>query len=274
MDKIKKFMKKISKENFKNLFKKITAIFFLLIILSPISFSFAQTTTSKVTDVSTINADGKGLVPPCAHQDGPPCTLQDLFGMIKPIRDLLIYAVMIVVVGYTIYAGVGLVFYGDVPEYRQKLKKIFKNGVIAIIILVVAVSIIFAALVSFGFNQDILDVLKQIFSFNDFSFVNHALAQASTTASTSNQYVDLFPQQNFITILQKTIKFIINYIVAPILVMGVIWAGFRFVKAQGNPEELASAKKFGTWVLIAIAIAVAAPLLLNMVLSTIQGIIS
>ncbi|MDQ1281999.1 MAG: hypothetical protein QG630_350 [Patescibacteria group bacterium] len=270
-------MKKISKENFKNLFKKITAIFFLLIILSPISFSFAADPSSANTgapDISKINADGKGLVPPCAHQDGPPCTLQDLFGMIKPIRDLLIYAVMIVVVGYTIYAGVGLVFYGDVPEYRQKLKKIFKNGVIAIVILVVAVSIIFAALVSFGFNQNILDVLKQIFTFNDFSFVSHALAQSSTTASTSNQYVDLFPQQNFITILQKTVKFIINYIVAPILVMGVIWAGFRFVKAEGNPEELASAKKFGTWVLIAIAIAVAAPLLLNMVLSTIQSIIS
>lgn len=270
-------MKNVSKENFKNLFKKISAIFFLLIMLSSVSFSFAQdkaNSNNNAPDISKINADGKGLVPACARQDGPPCTFQDLFGMIRPIRDLLIYAVIIVIVGYTIYAAIGLVFYGDVPEYRQKLKKILKNGVIAIAILVTAVSLIFAALVSFGFNQDILKVLKQIFAFNDFSFVQHALAQASTTASTSNQYIDLFPKQNFITILQKTVKFIINYIVAPILVMGVIWAGFRFVKAEGNPEELASTKKFATWLLIAIVVAIAAPLLLNMVLATIQSIIS
>ncbi len=257
----------------KNLFKNILVIFFLLTTLGSLSFSFSQTSASSNTsapDISKINADGKGIVPPCAHSDGPPCTIQDLLGMIKPIRDLLIYAVMIVVVGYTIYAGIGLAFYGDIPEYRQKLKKIFKNGVIAIVILVTAVSLIFAALVSFGFNQDILKVLKQIFAFNNFSFVPHALAQ---TSSTSSQYVDLFPKQNFITILQKTIKFLINYIVAPILTMGVIWAGFRFVKAEGNPEELASAKKFATWLLIAIAVAVAAPLLLNIVLSTIQSII-
>lgn len=267
-------MKKSSKENLKNLFKKILTIFFLLIILSPISFSFAQTTTSAVSDISKINADGEGLVPACARQDGDVCTLKDLFGMIRPIRDILIYAVIIIIVGYTIYAGIGLVFYGDIPEYRQKLKKIFKNGVISIFILVLAASLVFAALVSLGFNEDILKVLKQIFTFNDFSIINHTFAQTSTATSTSSQYIDLFPKQNFITILQKTIKFLINFIVAPILTLGVIWAGFRFVKAEGNPEKLASAKKFATWVLIAIVVSVVAPLLVNMVLSTINEIIS
>lgn len=264
----------------KNLLKNITAVLFLFIILSSVSFSLAvipssaTSSNSGAPDISQINADGRGLVPPCAHQDSvTPCTLQDLFQMIKPLRDLLIYGVILIVVGYTIYAGVGLAFYGDVPGYREKLKKIFKNGVIAIIILVVAVSLVFAALVSFGFNQDILNILKQIFTFNDFSLFPHALAQSTTTASTSNQYVDLFPRQTFIGLIQKTIKFLISYIVAPILTIGVIVAGFRFVKAEGNPEELASAKKFATWMLIAIAVAVAAPLLLNLILSTIQSII-
>jgi uncharacterized membrane protein len=270
-------MKNISKENLKNVLKKISikifAIFFLLIIISPISFSFAANSTS-VTDVpSTIPTDGKGLVPPCAHQDGPPCTFQDLFGMLKPIRDILVYAVVIIIVGYTMYAGIGLVFYGNIPEYREKLKEIFINGVEALVILIIAAALVVAALVSFGFNQDILKVVKQIFAFNDFNFIPHAYAQASTTASTSNQYVDLFPKQNFITVLQRTIKFFIYYIAAPILSFGVIWAGFRFVKAEGNPEELASAKKFATWMVIAIAIAIAAPLLLNIFLSTLQAII-
>lgn len=259
---------------------KIFTIFFLLIIISPISFSFAAKSTSVTDTPSTIPTDGKGLVPACGHlaadgSAGPQCTLQDLFGMIKPIRDILIYAVVIIIVGYTMYAGIGLVFYGDIPEYRQKLKKIFKNGVIAIVILVVSASLIFAALISFGFNQDILAILKQIFAFNDFNFIPHALAQtgASTTASTSNQYIDLFPKQNFITVLQRTIKFFINYIAAPILSFGVIWAGFRFVKAEGNPEELASAKKFAMWMVIAIGVAIVAPLVLNIILSTIQSII-
>jgi len=257
----------------KNLLKKITVISFLLITFVPLSFSFAadpSNSNTGVPDISTINADGKGLVPDCAHlSSDKPCTLQDLFGMIKPLRDILVYAVVIIIVGYTIYAGIGLVFYGNIPEYRIKLKKIFKNGIIAIVILVVAASLIFAALVSFGFNQDILNVLKQIFTFNDFNLVNHALAQ-----TTGNKYIDLFPQQNFISVIQRTIKFFINYIAAPILSFGVIWAGFRFVKAEGNPEELASAKKFATWMIIAIAIAIATPLLLNILLSTIQDIIS
>ena len=261
----------------KNLFKNITSVLFLFIILSSLSFSFAQNPTSSndgAPDISQINADGRGLVPPCAHQDSvTPCTIQDLFQMIKPLRDLLIYGVILVVVGYTIYAGIGLAFYGDVPGYREKLKKIFKNGVIAIIILAVAVSLVFAALISFGFNQDILNILKQIFTFNDFNFIPHALAQTTTQATTSNQYADLFPQQGLVGTIQKVVKFGINYIVAPILTIGVIWAGFRFVKAEGNPEELASAKKFATWMLIAIAVAVAAPLLLNILLDTIQSII-
>lgn len=263
-----------------NLLKKVSIIFLLLITFSTISFSLAAVsdTNTGASDISTINADGKGLVPDCAHlaadgSAGEECTLQDLFGMIKPIRDILIYAVVIIIVGYTMYAGIGLVFYGDIPEYRQKLKKIFKNGVIAIIILVVAASLIFAALVSFGFNQDVLNILKQIFTFNDFGFIPHALAQTTTPVATNNQYIDLFPKQNFITILQNTIKFFIYYIVAPILSFGVIWAGFRFVKAQGNPEELASAKKFATWMVIAIVIAASVQLVVNILLSTIQGII-
>lgn len=275
-------MKNISKENFKNVFKKILikifAIFFLLIIISPISFSFAANPAS-VTDVpSTIPTDGKGLVPACAHlaadgSAGPQCTLQDLFGMIKPIRNILVTLVVIVTLGFAFYSGIVLVWSNDIPEYRQKIKKAFKASVIALIVLVVAPSLVVAALVSFGFNQDILGVIKQIFSFNDFNLIPHALAQASTTASTSNQYISLFPHQEPLNILQRAIRFFINYIAAPILSFGVIWAGFRFVKAEGNPEELASAKKFATWVVIAIAIAIVAPLALNILISTILAII-
>lgn len=285
MDKIKKIMKKFSHKNlFKKISIKIFTILFLLIILTPISFSFAQTfqgygggSSGGAGAGGSIPIDGKGLVPACAHlaadgSAGPQCTLQDLFQMFKPIRDILIYAVVIIIVGYTLYAGIGLVFYGDIPEYRQKLKKIFKNGVIAIVILITAASLVFAALVSFGFNQNILAILKQIFAFNDFNIIPHALAQ-TTTASTSNQYIDLFPQQGWLSTIQRAVKFFIYYIAAPILSFGVIWAGFRFVKAEGNPEELASAKKFATWMIIAIAIAIAAPLLVNMLAATIKAII-
>ena len=271
----------------KKLFKNIGTIVLFLIISFYFSslHSFAITTDNKGSggggatvenvDMGSIPTDGKGLVPECAHLGengsvGKECTLQDLFGMIKPIRDILIYAVVIVIVGFLVYSGIFLVLYGDIPENRQKLKKQIKNGVIAIIILVAAPSLIFAALVSFGFNQDILKVLKQIFAFNDFSFIPHALAQSTTT----NQYISLFPQQGIISLIQRTIKFFIYYIAAPILSFGVIWAGFRFVKAEGNPEELASAKKFATWVVIAIVVAIAAPLLVNILLSTIKEIIS
>ena len=43
---------------------------------------------------------------------------------------------------------------------------------------------------------------------------------------------------------------IVTIIMMPIIVLALIYGGFRFIKAQGNPTELEEAKKLFLWVLI------------------------
>ena len=43
---------------------------------------------------------------------------------------------------------------------------------------------------------------------------------------------------------------IVTIIMMPIIVLALIYGGFRFIKAQGNPKELDEAKQLFLWVLI------------------------
>lgn len=63
----------------------------------------------------------------------------------------------------------------------------------------------------------------------------------------------------------------------PIAVLFIVYAGFKFVMAQGNPEELSSARKNMLYTIIGIAIFVGASLIATVIVNTmvalgVQGI--
>lgn len=58
----------------------------------------------------------------------------------------------------------------------------------------------------------------------------------------------------------------------PIVALAIIYCGFLFVKAQGNPEELGKAKEALMYTLIGAAILLGAVGITNLVINTVTGI--
>lgn len=58
----------------------------------------------------------------------------------------------------------------------------------------------------------------------------------------------------------------------PIAVLFIVYAGFKFVLARGNPEKLAEARKNFLWTIIGIAIFLGAWLLASVVANTVNAL--
>jgi hypothetical protein len=58
----------------------------------------------------------------------------------------------------------------------------------------------------------------------------------------------------------------------PIAILFIIYAGFKFVMAQGNPSELAEARKNFVYTVIGIAIFVGASLIATVIINTVQAL--
>ncbi len=74
-------------------------------------------------------------------------------------------------------------------------------------------------------------------------------------------------QELLATILQAFVR-----IGIPIAVLFLVYAGFLFVKAQGNPEELNTAKRAFLWTLVGVAVLFGAEVLANIISGTIEGV--
>jgi len=73
----------------------------------------------------------------------------------------------------------------------------------------------------------------------------------------------------FLTALLK----VIIQIGTPVVVLAIIWTGFLFVKAQGNPDELKTARKAFFWTLIGALLVLGAVALSALVQGTVSEII-
>ena len=67
------------------------------------------------------------------------------------------------------------------------------------------------------------------------------------------------------------VVFIATDIGVIIAVLAIIWVGFKFIKAQGNPEELKEARKSFYAVVIGIAILIGASAIVNIVSNTLTS---
>ena len=77
---------------------------------------------------------------------------------------------------------------------------------------------------------------------------------------------------NTINQLINRILAVVILIAAPLAILAVIYSGFLFVKARGNPEKLTDARKTLTWTLIGIAILLGAQLLSTIISGTITSL--
>ena len=84
------------------------------------------------------------------------------------------------------------------------------------------------------------------------------------------------PEANctFINLLTAILENVVMPIVSVVVVVWIIWAGFTYVLAQGNPEELKKAHKRLLWSLVGAGILLGAEAISKVVQNTVTSLIT
>ncbi len=262
------------------LFKILPVIFIFIFSFSLFGKEVAAQSNSQtfggqaVQSIEGLSDSKKGLMTcdPYSDKKEEQCSPKDLVTLIKKLGRVSLYIIIIVLFVMLVIGGLGYVYYGKSPEYLNKWKKYLKNAVIAILLIVGVIALVLGILAATGFDSQLLNFLRQILAQNDFSFFQQAYAQEIPTPTTGadGEYTNFFPRETIGSLILKIIQVLINYVVAPALVLFTVWAGFLFVKARGNPQKLVEAKKFAMRVVIGIVVAAAASGVITVALNTLN----
>jgi hypothetical protein len=93
----------------------------------------------------------------------------------------------------------------------------------------------------------------------------------TTVTTTINNPLGTNGPQNIPDFIQAIIK-IVLIVGVPVVVLAIIYTGFLFVKAQGNPEEITKAKKSLLYTLIGAALLLGAFVIANAIGATVKDI--
>ena len=92
---------------------------------------------------------------------------------------------------------------------------------------------------------------------------SHSFAQTTTTTVPSQTSLDITLQNplgstaDIPSFIQKVLDGLV-ILLTPVIVIMFLWTGFSFVKAQGNPEELSTAKSSLLWTVVGAALVLGA----------------
>lgn len=89
------------------------------------------------------------------------------------------------------------------------------------------------------------------------------------TTKTSFELVNPLGIKNFCDLAKKLLDIIISLAV-PVAILFLVWAGFKFILARGNPTELGVARKNFMYVIIGIAVFLGAWTLASVISATIK----
>ena len=77
--------------------------------------------------------------------------------------------------------------------------------------------------------------------------------------------------QSFPALLTAILEFVVD-VGKYVIPLAIIYAGFKFVAARGNPEEIETARRTLFWILIGGAIILGAQVLKTVIIGTVEGI--
>lgn len=273
------------KNNLKKSPKKIIPSLFVFIIIFNLFFSINlnKTYAANEMDQSFQNienlSNGKtGILtcdPSADQYSEEACNPKDAILLGVKLFQFVIYLLIFALVFFSLYYAVGVVYNSDNPGYLKDKKKKLRKILVALGYAVFSIAVVFGILKTFGMDSKILDFVKGLFVNNNFDLIPHTYAQSIesiTEKSTNGEYTNFFPGLKFIPTVLTAIKLFISYLVAPALIGGAIWAGVRFVAAQGNPEKLKRAKKFALYVAIGIAFSAAIYPIASMILNSLNDV--
>ncbi len=128
-----------------------------------------------------------------------------------------------------------------------------------------------------------LIIFAFVFTFSlvkDMAYAQAGAAPCTGTNCTDSGSLGLnFKLKNPLTVntIQDAIKVIVNAVVRiaiPILVIFYIWSGLEFIFARGNPEKLKKAKNMFFYTIIGTLLILGAWTIVNIVIGTVNSIIS
>lgn len=73
-------------------------------------------------------------------------------------------------------------------------------------------------------------------------------------------------------LIKTIIDFLLLDILSPVAIIAILFAGFKYVSAQGNPGEIKKAHDIFYYVVIGMVVAFAAWLIVNTILTTLTGV--
>ncbi|MBI5004834.1 MAG: hypothetical protein HZC04_01450 [Candidatus Lloydbacteria bacterium] len=100
-------------------------------------------------------------------------------------------------------------------------------------------------------------------------FLPTIIALANSPGSGSNALPNPIAASTFQELIQKMLKVVID-IGVPVATLFIIYSGFLFVKAQGNPEKLKEAKETFFWTIVGTAVLLGAWVLAQAIAGTIN----
>lgn len=218
-----------------NIFKKISLIIILSLICIS-SFNLTKVSAEVQIDqafegLNNLSSKDHGLIPcdPYSTNVAEQCHPKDAITLLVTLGKIFIYVVIIGLMLVLIIGGVGYVYYGKSPSYLTKWKGYMKNSAYALLIIVFGITFIVAILGAVGMDTKILDFIKSLLADKSttsyFELIPHTFAQNISDivpASNGAEYVNFFPGQSIITLFLNAVKFLINYVAAPALVLATI----------------------------------------------------
>lgn len=96
-------------------------------------------------------------------------------------------------------------------------------------------------------------------------------APSGTTGDTINKLTNPISANSFQDLIQKILKIVVD-IGVPVATLFIIYSGFLFIKAQGNPEKLKEAKETFFWTIVGTAVLLGAWVLAQAIAGTIKSL--
>lgn len=106
-------------------------------------------------------------------------------------------------------------------------------------------------------------------------FVPFFIARADSTGQTTNGGSGTLPNpiaaSSFQDLIQKILHIVLN-IGVPVAALFIVYSGFLFIKAEGNPEKLKEAKETFFWTITGTAVLLGAWVLAQAIAGTINSL--
>lgn len=209
------------------------------------------------------------VIVPCGGTGQPDCTFSHIPILLKNTMRTAMEMVSLFAVAMIVYTGFKLMTGKNKPaELADSKERMWKVGV-GIIMFFGGAGLTLMILRSIGLNEDFLKTFNWFFPTALLDVIS-----AHAYAADSNMLPNPLNLDNPLDFFAMLLNLTIKWFVFPCIILSWLYAGFLYVRAQGNPEEISNAHSWLWWTFIGTGIIMLAEVFYSVLRGTITTIIS